>query len=371
VKIQIETMNLPGADVRHIFNHDIASCTHPDVVGNYLYSGRALGLSSPADIVQLHPFLKKEWSSISQHYRRIGLSHSENIIWDISFDVLKKYQDLDASLFYFGEKENKARRDHAWMKVVDYINSKNNFVALASHLRIAIPKTLCFRGKEWFAGIELFPYPCYLKAAISVAGMGIFRCETSQSVIKALAYFNEGVPLQVQAEVDAKIFLNMQYYSDDKGLMRWLVTEQVLDGYSHKGNRYPSGHQPWWVVEPMAEWLHSKGMKGIFAFDVAIIETQDEPEYMPIECNPRYNGASYPSGIACKLGLKSWLAKECHTRHERLDDINLEGIEYDSMTKIGIVIVNWGTVLAGKLGVLIAGTQRQQAGLEAELLTRL
>ena len=362
---------MPDTNGRHIFNHDIASCTHKDVVGNHLYSGRVLGISGPDDVVQLHPFLKKEWTSIIQHYRRIGLTHSEHAVWDTSLDVLRDYHDLTPSVFYFGKRENKARPDSSWKNVVNYINSKNNFVALASHLRIDIPRTLCFKGKEWFAGIDSFPYPCYVKAAISVAGKGIFRCESPEQVIQALAWFKDGVPIQVQQGVNANIFLNLQYYASNHGLIRWLATEQILDGYTHEGNRYPARCEPWEAVEPMAQWLYSKGMKGIFAFDVALVDGKVGPRYMPIECNPRYNGASYPSGIACKLGFLSWIAKEYHTRHNTLDEINLDGIEYNTATRTGVVIVNWGTILVGKLCVLIAGTETQQSCLETELLNRL
>ena len=97
---------VPDTNGRHIFNHDIASCTHKDVVGSHLYSGRVLGISGPDDVVQLHPFLKKEWTSIIQHYRRIGLTHSEHAIWDISLDVLRDYHDLTPSVFYFGKRES-------------------------------------------------------------------------------------------------------------------------------------------------------------------------------------------------------------------------------------------------------------------------
>jgi hypothetical protein len=40
---------------RCIINHDIMICTAEGVVGNHLYSGRALGLLEPWDMIQLHP----------------------------------------------------------------------------------------------------------------------------------------------------------------------------------------------------------------------------------------------------------------------------------------------------------------------------
>ncbi len=203
---------------RRIFNHDILSCTHEGVSGNHLYSGRALGLTQPTDVIQIHPFLKREWNAIIAHYERVGLTHSHDVIWDVSLDRLQEYPDLKASVFFFGPNENKARRDNAWQRVVEHINDKNNFVALATHLRLDVPRTRCFHGKQWFAGIEHFEYPCYLKAAVSVAGKGIYRCQNQSELIQALANFDEDVPLQVQAEAETEVFLNLQYLATDEGV---------------------------------------------------------------------------------------------------------------------------------------------------------
>jgi len=59
----------------------------------------------------------------------------------------------------------------------------------------------------------------------------------------------------------------------------------------------------------MAEWLYREGMKGTFAFDVAVTRKGVGTDYLAIECNPRFNGASYPTVIAHKLGLESWVAR--------------------------------------------------------------
>ena len=356
---------------RKIFNHDILSCTHEDVAGNHLYSGRALGLTGPDDLIQIHPFLKREWEAITGHYDRIGLPYSNNVVWDVSLNRLSDYPDFQESVFFFGPSENRVRGHRSWEQVVTHINDKNNFVALASHLRMDVPYTLCFHGKQWFAGIDHFPYPCYLKPSISVAGKGIHRCENPSELIKALAYFDEDVPLQVQEEIRTDIFLNLQYEAFDGGVEQLLVTEQVLEGFTHRGNRYPARCGPWGSVEPMAQWLWQKGIRGVFAFDVAVVEEIDGVRFMPIECNPRYNGASYPSEIARRMRIPRWIAKEFSGHYDRLSDIDLSGIEFNSETHSGIILVNWGTVLIGKIGVLIAGTLTQQKQLEAALLARL
>ena len=54
-----------------------------------------------------------------------------------------------------------------------------------------------------------------------------------------------------------------------------------------------------------------------------------------------------------------------------LADIDLSGIEFDMKTGTGVILVNWGTVLEGKLLVLFAGSRNRQGALKQELATRL
>ena len=354
-----------------LYNHDVLSCTHEDVAGNHLYSGRALGLTEFEDIIQISPFLKNQWNAITAHYSRIELSHAQHVLWDVSLEQMKLYPKMSDSFFFFGPRENNLRPDRSWFKVVEHINDKNNFVALGAHLGLDIPKTLCFSGKQWFAGIEKFPYPCYVKASVSVAGKGIYRCENVAQVIQALAYFPEDVSLQVQEEVRAEAFLNLQYEQTTSELIRREATEQILDRYTHLGNQYPAKYTPWESVEPMAEWLTKKGMRGLFAFDVAVVNEEHGLRFMPIECNPRFNGASYPSGIARKLGIDQWASREMHTRYRKLSEIDLSGIEYDPSSKTGVILVNWGTILVGKISVLIAGPETVRIHVEKKLAGRL
>ena len=354
-----------------IYNHDIMNCTNDNVVGNYLYSGRALGLTEPGDIIQLHPDLKHEWSYIAEHYQRIELSHSQDVVWDVAFEHFQQHPSYKPSVFFFGEDTNSRTQDPTWYEVVQFINSKNNFMTLANILGIPVPTTYCYSDKYSLHKFERFTYPCYLKAAVSVAGMGIYRCETPQDLVLALTRFPENTPLQIQEEVKTNVFLNLQYEIKDSTLVRLAVTEQLLDGYTHQGNLYPARYQPWIIVEPMAQWLLDKGMKGIFAFDVAVINEAYKPRFLAIECNPRFNGASYSALIANKLEAKKWFAVQLTTRFKSLADIDLYGLEYSPTTKTGIVIFNWGSVMAGKLGVIAIGPRHIQQALLAELQKRL
>ncbi len=369
-------LNMTG---QKIFNHDIMHCTHDAVVGNYLYSGRVLGMSEPDDLIQLHPDLQSQWTAITNHYDNIGLSYSQNPLWDVSFKELRKHPDYEPSVFIFCDLLEDLEQDEDWFgdrhqdwqNVVEFINSKNNFIHLAEELNVHVPLTLCADNKTQLPNDNRIPFPCYLKPAVSVDGVGIYRCVNSQELERALARLDDRTPLQLQQEVIADKFLNLQYEAKNGRVKPLAATEQILDGFAHQGNRYPTAYQPWELIEPMANWMTQKGMNSIFAFDVAVVETETKTNYFAIECNPRFNGASYPTGIAQKLKIDSWSSENFATKYRSLDEIDLSGLEYDSSTGVGVIIVNWGIVLVGKLGILLAGSIAQQNELRLLLQQRL
>ena len=354
-------------------------CTHDAVVGNYLYSGRVLGMTEPDDVIQLHSDLKSQWDAITAHYRKINLSHSQNPIWDVSFDRLRDYPDYEPSVFIFGDAINDGNKNNDWFSelnqdwqdVVEYINSKNNFINLAQELNVKVPKTLCANNQAELKQLTDIPYPCYLKPAVSVDGVGIYRCATPEELNSALTNIDNRTPVQVQQEVIADKFLNLQYVVEGEEVKPLAATEQILDGFAHQGNRYPTAYQPWELIEPMANWMMQKGMKGIFAFDVAVVDKDSQTDYYAIECNPRFNGASYPTGIAQKLNIESWSSDNFMTEKRSLDEIDLNGLEYDPNTKTGVIIVNWGSILVGKIGVLLAGSIAEQEFLRKTVQQRL
>ena len=364
---------------RTIFNHDIMHCTHDAVVGNYLYCGRVLGMSEPEDLIQLHPALQSQWTAITTHYDRLGLTHSQNPIWDVDFERLRQYPDYEPSVFIFGDAVHEKSKDDDWFRnqnqdwldVVEYINSKNNFIRLAQELGVKVPLTICAENKTQLNSDRELPYPCYLKPAVSVDGVGIFRCANAAELADALIKLEASTALQIQQEVLADKFLNLQYQIVDDKAESLAATEQILDGFAHQGNRYPTAYQPWELVDPMAQWMAQKGMKGIFAFDVAVVTAKTGTKYYAIECNPRFNGASYPTGIARKLKIESWCSDNFTTRYRSLDEIDLGDLEYDSNTGMGVIIVNWGSILVGKIGVLLAGSIAHQDELRTLLKQKL
>ena len=100
---------------KRIFNHDIMHCTHDAVVGNYLYSGRVLGMSESEDLIQLHPDLKSQWKAITTHHDNIGLSHSQNPLWDVSFKELRQHPNYEPSVFIFSDILEELEQDEDWL----------------------------------------------------------------------------------------------------------------------------------------------------------------------------------------------------------------------------------------------------------------
>ena len=76
---------------------------------------------------------------------------------------------------------------------------------------------------------------------------------------------------------------------------------------------------------------------------------------------------SYPTEIAERLGVPNWCSGTLYTDYQQLIDLVLEGLEFDPATKTGVVLVNWGTIQAGKVTVLLAGSPVQQADLSRRM----
>jgi hypothetical protein len=358
---------------KYIINHDIMNCTADGVVGNHLYSARALGISEPWDIIQLHPELKPLFPNISAHYHRIGLSHSENVVWNLDLNQLGAHAGYQPSVFYFGPTECRYWGDRRWLETVEYINSKNNFMSLAETLGTVVPATICLKriGDLNESTMINIQFPCYLKASVSVSGVGIYRCNNIVEFLRATKMFAEDTPVQIQQSLATDMFLNLQYQIEGRELFKLAASEQILDGCAHQGNRVPASYEPWSVVDPMADWLQDQGMKGIFAFDVAVVKTGQDIRFYAIECNPRFNGATYPTLIAQKLNINQWSSIAFSSRYTRLDDLSLRDLEFNRKTGQGIVIVNWGTILTRKISILLAGTVEYQEALKTEIKQRL
>ncbi len=328
------------------------------------YSGRALGLTDENDTILLPPTIKNGWDWICDHYTGIGLKHTKNVVWDNQFEVMRDFPNHNLSVFIFSRELHAVFPDAQWLSITDCMNSKNEFIDLCTRLRVPTPTTWTFQDSA-SVHTNTFTYPLYLKTAVSVSGLGVVRCDNELELVEYCSRIDGA--LQIQEEVDALTFLNLTYEVENGVARHIAVTEQILKGCSHDGNIYPARSEPWSITDPIANYMVAEGMRGVFGFDVAL--TKDG--FYVIECNPRYNGSVYPAVIAQKIGASEWLAKNFHTHHTSLEDLKLDSIAYDPVEKSGVVVVNWGCIQDGKLGLLICGNKEEQDAFEGDLVSVL
>lgn len=326
----------------------------PDVsfAGLENYRGRPLCMTNQDDVIQLPPSLKDGWDWIRAHYDRVGLGHTESVIWDSSFAQALEFPDHELSVFMFTPEVHAVRPDARRLAAVRLGNSKNKFIGLCNTLGVPAPRTVCYEAGSGFSLPDL-PFPLYLKADVSVSGLGVVRCESEEVLRKHLKWVGNGA-FQLQEELTVTTFLNVQYEAGEQSLRAVATTEQILDGNAHNGNVFPSRFEAYPAVDSLAQALWTTGMRGYYGFDVAI--TDHGP--FAIECNPRFNGSTYPTIAAQRLGIPSWLATNVKVRTRSFENFSLGPLEYNRRTGEGIVIINWGAILGGKLGVLIAGPDR-------------
>lgn len=363
----------PCVEIRlKIFNHDIESCGPEWLNMSQLYSSRALCITHPDDIIQLPGELLSQWPAIQKHYARIGLDVTREVIWDLRPERILEYPTHQPSFFFFGAKENRICPDNARFQISRKLNSKNELIALAMEMGVPVPQTRCFdRLADVVGSLEELNFPCYLKSAVSLSGLGIFRCENRSELQRALDDLPADIPLQIQKEVMAEHFLSVQYSIQDGHLERLLASEQILEGNAHSGNRFPTRHAPWDIFDELAGYIQRQGMQGIFAFDLAVANDGDSTLFYLLECNPRFTGATYPALIARRIGATQWSTATLETLHRELAGIDLSGIEYDPVKREGVILINWGTVLHGKLMAMFVGDEARQDAQQEELKQRI
>jgi hypothetical protein len=338
-----------------LYNHEIRFNEELGRVEAHRYYGcRVLACTTPSDVIQIDPILKEEYAHIEKHYQRVGIDCTEEVVWDVEPNLAKNYPRYELSVHTFNKRFNDARQDPKRLHAVNMFNDKNIFLALCQKLDVAIPKTRFFQASE--LPPDDITFPVFVKKATSASGLGVFRCESYEELKTIVADIK--APYQIQKEIDAKVFLNVQYRVEGDGSVVHIATsEQILDGFTHIGNRFPASYNPRHITDPIAKELARQGLKDVFALDVAV--TPDNA-FLVVECNPRWNGSTYPTIVAARLGAREWTCVSAPTKVNSLKSIQLGDLEYNAKRGTGVVIVGWGLVKLAKLNLLIIGNKTQQ-----------
>lgn len=341
-----------------LFNHDIRGSGPRWLRLSRQYASRALCLTAPGDVIQLPSTLRPHWAWIRDHYRRCGLNVTDRAVWDLSLERLADYPDHELSSFFFGEDEQRMRPDPSRRAITDRLNSKSGFIELAREVGALVPDTRLYAHKGAVAEGAPPRFPCYVKPDVSLAGVGIARCADAEALARALEKIPEREALQLQQALDASAFLNLQFSVRDGRLERLCVSERLSRGRRRYGNRAAACHAPWPVVEPLARKLVEQGLRGVFGFDVAVVEEGGEFRYYLIGGHPRYTASTYCHETARRLGVEGWEATTLRTGVRSLSELGIGELEYDPATGQGVVVVDWGGIRHGRPEVIALGKER-------------
>ncbi len=332
-----------------------------------LHGGRALPCTTPEDAIQLDPRLKSSLPYMAEHFESVGLAVTDNIIWDAAPEIAGEFPDHELSVYLFGREFHDVRPDEARLEATRSVNNKNDFIAHCQEAGYPVPDTLIVReGTKPDPSIEL-PLPVYVKAARSSTGVSIFRAADRAGFEKSIRQV--GSEYQIQAEVPNTLaFLNVQYRAVGSTAVHFATTEQILNGFAYAGTQFPSQYDSRELTDPLADELAQQGLGEIFAFDVAV--TPDEMAI--IECNGRWNGASYPTTIARRLGIEEWTTHSQATELEHPKDIHIDDLAYDQGHGYGVIVVNSGFMAtSNEVSVMLAGPLEAREELGAKIRERI
>jgi hypothetical protein len=331
-----------------------------------MYAPRAIPLSYPDDVVQLHPGYKRAYPYFVEHLQQIGLPTATQIIWDLSAEVANELPDYKLSCYRFAPALHRVRPNRRRLDATERFNNKNLFIAFCEEHGYPVPPTLIVRNDQPLRHFDI-TFPVYFKAATMAAGLCIFRCETEQELRARIKTFKG--EYQVQAEVpDIKAFLSVQYIGQGGAAIHLATSEQILNDVTHVGNRYPTRYNPRAITDPLADKLAKAGLEDVFGID--LVATPHG--YQILECNARITSATYPTVVAQRLGITNWTTYKMPIRHASLKGLDLHTVAFDPKKGYGAIIINDSFMSAsGEVSVLFAGPEAAQTEAKTKLAALL
>jgi hypothetical protein len=267
------------------------------------YAARAYGITKPGDVIVLPRSLEEDLAVIRRHYRQMGIQTTAEVRWNGVFGDINQYEELTPSVYYFSQRHNEVSRCDSWCEAASFSNSKNNFIRFLQEREEAVPVTHLYGMFDPKMRFENVRYPAFLKLDVSASGEGVWRVSSESEALEQARTISG--PFQLQEE-EKGVFLNVQYEIQDGVARRLFATEQLLEGTAYCGSLFPTKYDPYPFCDGVAQALAVRGLSGVVGFDIVALPGGG---FKWIECNPRYNGSSYPGIIASRLGLERWAYK--------------------------------------------------------------
>lgn len=345
-----------GAYVSHDLEGKYPAEILPFIPGSDgLASGRPWCLTHRDDVITIPRGLRAHLPYVGDHYARIGLPVTQQIVWDTDAPVEVPSGMVPSALC----TDNPQRTYHLG------IGDKNAFMRLCAKLVVVTPITYFSDKMEYLC----LPFPFMYKRAIGGCGIGVVHCATPEDVHAAIR--EHGTYYQLQEMLSATAWLTVQCITTRGTTQHLATTEQLLEGYSHVGDTFPTPYDVWSVIAPLAEHLAQCGVRDMLEFNVAVVPQAEGHAFLPVSCKRGMGSALYPTLLCYELGASAWSARTLYTTRRTFDGLDLTGIEYDCTRRCGIVLVNWGLIETGRLNVACYGTSDEQRDLYRLLEERL
>lgn len=333
-------------------------------------TGRVLLISDPDDMVVLDPGLKKEYTYVRSHLDRAGLETSHQIIWK-HYDrplTSKLKSQKRVSLYCYSPKWHQVLQDHKRLEATSLYLLKSAALEAGKKNNIITPMSfLCKNYQSSLSIIDQVTFPVYLKPERASSGIGITFCPTKEdliAILKSYSYF----PMLLQEEVKADYFSSIHFRVKQDKIENFVTVKQTIENNCAVGHHAPHGLEIETNYMILAQQLYQDGMKGYFGFDVGIKKAADgSHQQILMECNPRFTSATYPALIAEKLGVRTWQTKRYQTPHRSLQQFDLASVTFDSKTKRGVILLDWGMLLLGEPLFMLIGDLDDQLYFDQQL----
>jgi len=342
------------------------------------YPSQALVLSRQEDVVQLPACLAREWDEIARHYHQAGLDFSRQVVWTLDYKVTRNSQ-LEPSVV--------CSKPDIIGQAADNLEAvtgrKSDSARLLDLSGMTRPYTVVCRSRSDLPNPATLPFPCYLKLDNdSRFGLGVRHCRDSSELLAGIASIRGDHGFLVQADSCRHLPANGHppavYQLTGKldpvrGSVQYGGVVKVVSHRRLEPAEYDVAQSIYEQTAKLVRYLLLRGRAGKFNLKVAAVKREKGYTLEVIDLNAGYTRADYYLSAAERIGARHWTAVTLDTNQRRLAEISLPDLEYrPGLNSEGVLVVNWGSIHQGGLGVLItAASADRVASLENELKSRL
>lgn len=332
------------------------------------YPAREWVCTGPGDMIWLPDRLTGGLPLIRQHYAEAGIAPTEEVVFS------DDWRDLEPNIF-----AGCAFEPFIWNpSMVDWATHVPNRAQRAAGARkweskIHLARFLESHGLPRAHTVHMQDHTLdrafaeageaglLYKADVGASGLGITTVYSAADVEKLQA--DSGEPFLLQHKVPKVMELSVQLDISDTHARIVLITGMSVGRENdHLGNYYPYVFAPdcpyidpaklQGVVMSIMKAMQADGVRGRCGVDVLVT---GDGHWVISEVNARRTGATAYIDAANRLNATAWKSQNYATSATNLAELDLGNcsLTYTTDKREGVVVVNWGPVSAGKVGLLV------------------